>query len=1028
MIWIDLIYNLTLLIALSVISGFVDTRWKRNTWRGTLLQGLVFGGAAAIGMLRPFVFAPGLIFDGRSVMISLGGLFFGFWTGLAACLITVPVRIIQGGPGAVMGVLVILVSAAIGVGFHQRRQRKPKEFTAESLFMFGLIVHLAMLAMTIALPPDMILPVLKRIGWPVILIYPLATILIGKILSDQAARTQFIQALRKSEENFRIIANYTVDWESWFGPDGKYIWVSPSVEKFTGYSTEEIMAMPNFISKLVAPADRLLVAATLQKALHGEKGENLEFQYVRKNGSVSWLSVAWQPVFDVSGNSLGVRVSGRDIAERKQMQKTIEQRIVALTRPLNQPENISFDDLFDVTEFQRIQDEFSNATGVTSALFRPDGSEITVVSNTSHFCRHVIRSTEKGCANCAKSDAFFGQSPNPNGPMVHRCLSAGLWDGCISLVVGDRHIANWMIGQVRDETQTEEQALQYAREIGADEAVFLKGYRKLPCMSGEKFAQIAQALFTLANQLSTSAYQNIQQARFIAERQKAEEDLLRLSAAINQTTEAVAVTDVHGIIQYVNPAFESITGYSSEEAQGKPIRFLKSGRHDESFYRNLWQTILSGQTWTGQIINKRKSGVLYTEETAISPVYDANGTTINYVAVKRDVTDELNKEEEYRHAQKMEAVGQLAGGIAHDFNNILQAILGFSEILLSKLPKETSEYRNVSEIKKAAARAADITRQLLIFSRKQPIEKKRIDINTVLQDTEVLLQILLGDRVHRILDLAEILHPVDADAGQITQIIMNLAINARDAMPDGGRLTISTENVSLSLTDTSVIPGSKPGKFVCLAVTDTGCGMSRGVKDHLFEPFFTTKEPGKGTGLGLAGIYGIIKKHKGWINVYSEEGMGTTFKVYLPASETDESSAEQIAEQNEARRERILLVEDDLAVRNMVIRLLQNAGYQVFETGSAEEALTLFDRERADFDLLFSDIILPEKTGIELADQIKKMNPAMPVLLYSGYRDQRERWSNLDSKGYHFLQKPFTVTTLLAAVYDTLAEAKPVKK
>jgi CheY-like chemotaxis protein len=207
-------------------------------------------------------------------------------------------------------------------------------------------------------------------------------------------------------------------------------------------------------------------------------------------------------------------------------------------------------------------------------------------------------------------------------------------------------------------------------------------------------------------------------------------------------------------------------------------------------------------------------------------------------------------------------------------------------------------------------------------------------------------------------------------------------------------------------------------------MTDTGCGMNQGVKDHLFEPFFTTKEPGKGTGLGLAGIYGIIKKHNGWITVYSEENHGTTFKVYLPTSHIDESSAVRPDKQKETRREHILLVEDDLALSNLVISLLQDAGYQTSVAGSAEEALVLFNREQAKFDMLFSDIVLAGETGIELADRIRETHPALPILLYSGYRDQRERWSNLNSKGYHFLQKPFTVTSLLAAVYDTLNKTK----
>jgi PAS domain S-box-containing protein len=577
---------------------------------------------------------------------------------------------------------------------------------------------------------------------------------------------------------------------------------------------------------------------------------------------------------------------------------------------------------------------------------------------------------------------------------------------------------------VRDETQTDEAMRIYAREIGTNEQRFMDAFYNVPVMSLEHFKKIAQALFTLANQLSTSAFQNIQQARVIADRQKAEENLLRLSTAINQTVEAVVITDAQGIIQYVNPAFETITGYLKNDIIGQNPRVLKSGRHEAAFYRDLWNTISAGQTWTGRFINKRKNGSLYTEDATISPMRDSTGVITNYVAVKRDVTAELNKEEEYRQAQKMETVGQLAGGVAHDFNNILQAILGFSELLLSTLNPETSEYRNVSEIKKATSRATDITRQLLTFGRKQPVDKKQLDINSIIQDTDVLLQILLGDKIQRTFDLAQDIPPINADFGQMTQIIMNLAINARDAMPEGGRLTISTETIHLSPSDLAVIPGSEPGEFVCLSMTDTGCGMNQGVKDHLFEPFFTTKEPGKGTGLGLAGIYGIIKKHNGWITVYSEENHGTTFKVYLPTSPIAEPSAVQPDKQEENHREHILLVEDDLALSNLVISILQDAGYQTSVTSSAEEALLLFNREQAKFDMLFSDIVLPGETGIELADRIRETHPALPVLLYSGYRDQRERWSSLDTKGYHFLQKPFTVTSLLAAVYDTLNKTK----
>jgi PAS domain S-box-containing protein len=1145
MIWIDLTYNLALLIALSVISGFVSTRWKKNSRRGMLLQGLIFGGSAAIGMLRPFVFAPGLIFDGRSVMISLGALFFGPWTAATACLMTIPIRITQGGPGELMGVMVILVSAAIGTGVHIYRRRKPKEMPLDSLFIFGLAVHLAMLAMTICLPQSMILPVLKHIGGPVILIYPLATILIGKILSDQATRNELLQKIKEAAENLRItlnsigdavistdingnitelnpiaealtgwtrhqavgtpldtvfriineqtrqpvenpaakvlaagtivgLANHTLliakdgreipiadsgapirndagkitgvvlvfrdqtreretqqalreserQYKTLFdrandgifilSADGKLLSVNPSFAHMHGYSEEEMLTLS--LKDLDTPESARLASERINRLLAGES-LTFEVNHYHKDGHIFPLEVSCSLIsYGEKKFILGLH---RDISERCRMQNAIQKRILALTRPLNEAAEVTFEDLFDLKEIQRIQDEFSDATGVTSAIFALDGTEITEVSNTSYFCRHIIRTTPKGCANCAKSDKTLAQEFDPKAPMVKRCQSAGLWDGCIGIMIGDRHIANWTLGQVRDENHTEEQALQYAREIDADEQEFLEAFRKLPRMSGEHFKQIAQALFTLANQLATSAYQNIQQARFIADEQRRTEEHHRLSTAINQSPEAVVITGPDGIIQYVNPAFEAITGYSSKEVFGKNPSILKSGTHDASFYSNLWKTINAGKVWEGRFINKRKSGELYTEEASISPVKNPSGAITGYVAVKRNITEELLKEEQFRQSQKMEAVGQLAGGIAHDFNNILQAILGFSEILLTRLKGDSVEHHNASEIQKASKRAAELIRQLLAFSRKQPVERKRINLNAELSDAEVLLQIMLGKKVSCRFELSNDLHPIYADHSQLTQIIMNLAVNARDAMPNGGRLTLATENITFEPQAIAGMPEAEPGSFVCLSVTDTGCGMSPEVRNHLFEPFFTTKAVGQGTGLGLAVVYGIVKQGKGWIHVYSEEGLGSTFKIYLP---TCEAASEDHEAESAIHHGRILLVEDDADMRNLVLRILETSGYESLSVSSAEEALQLFERENGRFDLLFSDIVLPHQSGVNLADQLRAKSPALRILLYSGYQDQRERWETLDIKGYHFLKKPFSVTGLLSAVHDAITE------
>jgi two-component system cell cycle sensor histidine kinase/response regulator CckA len=378
-----------------------------------------------------------------------------------------------------------------------------------------------------------------------------------------------------------------------------------------------------------------------------------------------------------------------------------------------------------------------------------------------------------------------------------------------------------------------------------------------------------------------------------------------------------------------------------------------------------------------------------------------------------------------RQAQKMEAVGELAGGVAHDFNNILQGIIGFSELLRYSLDETSQEYENANEIHKAANRAAKLTQQLLTFSRKQAVRLEEIDLNNVVYDSEALLHVLIGEQHELVLDLPDELPPAYADQSQLTQIIVNLAVNARDAMPEGGRLSISTECILINEADATYIAGARPGRHVCLAVTDTGSGMGAETISRIFDPFFTTKEVGAGTGLGLAVIYGIVTQNKGWINVYSENGKGSCFKIYLPVAESNEENTdEETATGKQVRNARILLIEDDPKILNMVKKVLGEADLTIIAAGSAEEGLVLFEQYAEEFDLLMSDMELPGIRGDELAEALRKKNPELPVLLFSGYRDHVNRWKHMADKGYEFLNKPFTITILLDTVRNLLQDSK----
>ena len=371
----------------------------------------------------------------------------------------------------------------------------------------------------------------------------------------------------------------------------------------------------------------------------------------------------------------------------------------------------------------------------------------------------------------------------------------------------------------------------------------------------------------------------------ITERKRAEAERERLMTAIEQAGEIVIITDPEGTIQYANPAFVTVTGYRREEAVGQNPRMLKSGAHDQAFYHQLWQTISSGRSWQGSLVNKRKDGTLYTEDATISPVSDAAGRIVSYVAVKRDISAQRLMEEQLRQAQKMETVGQLAGGVAHAFNNMLQVIISYVEMSLAKVDAGQPLHKYLLEVRRAAQRSAEITGQLLAFARKQMVSPKVLDLNDAVAGTQKMIQRLIGEDIGLAWMPGHDLWNVKMDPAQLDQIVSNLAVNARDAIGGVGKLTIETEKVVLDEAYCATHAGYVPGEYVLLAVSDDGCGMDKETLSHLFEPFFTTKGQGKGTGLGLATIYGIVKQNDGFIKVCSEPGHGTTFKVYLPRAE-----------------------------------------------------------------------------------------------------------------------------------------------
>ena len=509
--------------------------------------------------------------------------------------------------------------------------------------------------------------------------------------------------------------------------------------------------------------------------------------------------------------------------------------------------------------------------------------------------------------------------------------------------------------------------------------------------------------------------------RDVTDRKRAAGAHAMLARAAEQAAEAIVITDTKGAIVYVNPSFERVSGWTREEALGQNPRILKSGKQDGVFYQRLWEVLARGEVWAGRFVNCRKDGTLFEEEATISPVRDATGQIVNYVAVKRDIAKETRLEQQLFQAQKIEAVGRLAGGVAHDFNNLLAVISGYGEIVYRQLHGTDPLKGKVEQILKAAERAAGLTRQLLAFSRKQVLQPKLLDVNTVVSDMEEMLRRLIGEDIELATRLAPDLGSVTADPGQIEQVLMNLAVNARDAMPDEGRITIETSNADLDAVYAAAHLPTQPGSYVMLAVTDTGAGMDPATQARIFEPFFTTKEVGKGTGLGLSTVYGIVKQSGGYVWVYSEVGVGTTFKIYLPrVDDAAPLAREEGSGPLLSGSEMVLLVEDETSLRELLHETLETNGYSVLVARDGAEALQITEAHTGSIQLMVTDVIMPGMSGPKVVELLARARPEMKILYISGYSNDSVVQPGLTGPGRAFLSKPFGPEIFLRKVRESL--------
>jgi len=781
------------------------------------------------------------------------------------------------------------------------------------------------------------------------------------IIHDITERRRALEALKASEEQFHALFEDSLDAIYITTVEGKFLAVNRSALELFGYSMEEMIGM-NATALYANAEDRLRFQETVRSA---GMVRSFEVTLIRKDGSLRDCLLTSSQRYDSDGRPVGYQGIIRDITEQKKSEQALRES----------------------------EEKFRAITGTaTDAIILMDNE-----GKISYW-------------NPAAERMFGYTNSEAVGQNLHKFLAPEEYQN--DFLRG--------FGRFQDEGK--------GNVIGR--TVVLIARKK----DGTTFPfEISTSAMKVRGKWHAAGI-----IRDISEREKANEELREsramLRLVMNTIPQYVFWKDRNSVYMGCNDIFAQAAGVGSpEEIVGKTDFDLAWTPDQADFFIEVDARVMDSDSPEFHLIEPQQQadGKQAWLDTNKVPLHDVDGKVIGILGTYEDITSRVLAEEEKERmqaqllqAQKMEAVGTLAGGVAHDFNNLLTAIQGYVDLAMVKAGESDPSHWYLKQVKQASLRAADLTHQLLLFSRKQPMSLTVLSMNNVVRDLLKMLDRLIGEDISMETELSEDLWAVKADSGSLGQVIMNLAVNSRDAMPDGGRITFRTENVTLTEGDCRRISGSRPGRFVRLTVSDTGVGIPEKMLEHIFEPFFSTKGSASGTGLGLAVAFGIVQQHNGWIVVDSALGQGTTISIYIPptSEEVREDDEEAVPMDTlSGSGQRILLVEDEADIRDLITEALGGSGYEVFPAASADEALALFDGEQGQFDLVFSDVVLTDRSGVQLVEELKLRKPELKVMLCSGYTDEKSQWPVIRSKGYAFLKKPFSLMDMLQRINDVLA-------
>jgi len=888
------------------------------------------------------------------------------------------------------------------------------------------------------------------------------------VVRDISDRKRTEEALRERENRYRHLIDGAIDFVYRTDRKGFFTFANPVALKVFGYSEQEFIG--RHYLDLIAPEHR----GNSQRFYENQLVKRIpntyhEFPLLTKDGRTLWIGQNVQLLME-GEEVTGFQAIARDLTKTKHVEellRTSEERLRLAWQTI--PDALSVSKLSDGT-FVEINSGYTVLTGYTrdeivgrssldiptwgdpsdrdafaatimregrirnfeTVARRKDGELRTIeisaglmtVEGEPHLLAisRDIEDLKRAQTRLQESEATLGtllQAAPIGIGQVSADRTLGWTNQLLCSMLG--YSSEELFGKsARMVYESEEEFLRVGREKHPD--VIKHGTGSVETRFRRKDGTVFDVLLSSSSILTGDLSQGmVFTAMDITERKRVEQHLKRLVAAVESAQEAIMVTDREGAIVYVNPMFEDITGYSQQEVLGENPRILKSGKHGRGFYEEMWSALLAGEVWRGRLINRRKDGTLYQETATISSVRDESGQIVNYVAVKRDITEEVMLQQQLLHAQKMEAIGTLAGGVAHDFNNLLQAILGYSDLLLMKKGWEELDRKKLEVIQHAARDGADLVARILTFSRKVGPKVRPLDLNQEILKAEPLLRRTLPRMIEIRLMLAEAVQVIDADPAQLEQVLLNLATNAQHAMPDGGQLIIETSNVSLSDEYLRTHLKAKRGKYVLLTVSDTGVGMEPEILGRIFEPFFTTKANGEGTGLGLSMVHGIVSQHGGYIRCYSEAGIGTSFKIYFPVSASDLiSDLTWTREMPAFGTETILLVDDDDSVREVARQMIEVGGYKVLTARSGEEALEVYNSRREEISLIILDLIMPGMGGKRCLELLLEIDPDVRVLVATGYSSNGVLIERETGGARGVISKPYDAKDILAAIRKVL--------